>query len=184
MNHQDYVYWNTKVCDALPESSNFILSAQFFSFFFNIIFWPIGFQLVTHHTVLCSGKQAKHENFASEVASNEPRIRKNRETAEELVANDHYMSDIISDRAQELESSWEGLREATDKKTKGLNEAMEEQQYNRNIEDLEIWLAEVEAQLLSEDYGKDLTSVQNLQKKHALLDADINSRQVIYCCSL
>lgn len=56
---------------------------------------------------------------------------------------------------------------------------MEEQQYNRNVEDFEIWLAEVEAQLLSEDYGKDLTSVQNLQKKHALLDADINSRQVM-----
>ena len=45
-------------------------------------------------------------------------------------------------------------------------------------EDFEIWLAEVEAQLMSEDYGKDLTSVQNLQKKHALLEADITSRQV------
>jgi len=54
---------------------------------------------------------------------------------------------------------------------------MEEQQYNRSVEDFEIWLAEVEGQLLSDDYGKDLTSVQNLQKKHALLDADITSRQ-------
>ncbi|XP_067948494.1 spectrin alpha chain-like isoform X2 [Watersipora subatra] len=123
------------------------------------------------------GKQTKHEAFASEVASNESRISKNKETAEELISHEHYMSEIISRRAEELESCWEGLREATDKKTKGLNEAMEEQQYNRNVEDFEIWLAEVEAQLLSEDYGKDLTSVQNLQKKHALLDADINSRQ-------
>lgn len=43
----------------------------------------------------CAGKQTKHEAFASEVASNEPRIVKNRETAEELIATDHYMSDTI-----------------------------------------------------------------------------------------
>lgn len=89
---------------------------------------------------------------------------------------------VHRERAAELEKSWEGLKDATDKKTRGLNEAVEEQQYNRNIEDFEIWLAEVEAQLMSEDYGKDLTSVQNLQKKHALLEADIASRQVSVKC--
>jgi spectrin alpha len=40
---------------------------------------------------------------------------------------------------------------------------------------MEIWLSEMEGQLLSEDYGKDLTSVQNLQKKHQLLESDIGS---------
>ena len=49
-----------------------------------------------------------------------------------------------------------------------LAEASQQQQYNRGNEDLELSLSEVEGQLLSEDYGKDLTSVQNLQKKHAL----------------
>ena len=40
---------------------------------------------------------------------------------------------VFRERAAELEKSWEGLKEATDKKTRGLNEAVEEQQYNRNI---------------------------------------------------
>ena len=40
-----------------------------------------------------------------------------------------------------------------------------------------MWLSEIEGQLLSEDYGKDLTSVQNLQKKHALLEADVMAHQ-------
>ena len=35
----------------------------------------------------------------------------------------------------------------------------------------------VEGQRLSEDYGKDLTSVQNLQMKHVLLDADVGTHQ-------
>ena len=34
-----------------------------------------------------------------------------------------------------------------------------------------------QGQLQSEDYGKDLTSVQNLLKKHALVEADVNSHQ-------
>lgn len=40
-----------------------------------------------------------------------------------------------------------------------------------------MWLSEIEGQLLSEDYGKDLTSVQNLQKKHGLLEADVGAHQ-------
>lgn len=32
--------------------------------------------------------------------------------------------------------------------------------------------------MASDDYGKDLTNVQNLQKKHALLEADVAAHQV------
>ena len=59
-----------------------------------------------------------------------------------------------------------------------LREANQQQQFNRNVEDIELWLYEVEGQLASDDYGKDLTSVQNLQKKHALLEADVAAHQV------
>lgn len=59
-----------------------------------------------------------------------------------------------------------------------LREANQQQQFNRNVEDIELWLYEVEGHLASDDYGKDLTSVQNLQKKHALLEADVAAHQV------
>lgn len=36
----------------------------------------------------------------------------------------------------------------------------------------------MEGHLASDDYGKDLTNVQNLQKKHALLEADVAAHQV------
>lgn len=65
-----------------------------------------------------------------------------------------------------------------------LREANQQQQFNRNVEDIELWLYEVEGHLASDDFGKDLTSVQNLQKKHALLEADVAAHQVTnfgYC---
>jgi spectrin alpha len=67
--------------------------------------------------------------------------------------------------------------DATTKKGAKLNEANEEQLFNRNIEDVELWLSELEGQLSSEDFGKDLISVQNLQKKLALLESDYNAHQ-------
>lgn len=45
------------------------------------------------------------------------------------------------------------------------------------MEDIELWLSELEGQLASEDYGKDLISVQNLQKKQGLLESDYNAHQ-------
>lgn len=45
------------------------------------------------------------------------------------------------------------------------------------MEDVELWLSELEGQIASEDFGKDLISVQNLQKKQALLESDYNAHQ-------
>lgn len=41
------------------------------------------------------------------------------------------------------------------------------------LQDLEFWLGEVEILLRSEDYGKDLASIENLLKKQQLLEADV-----------
>ena len=41
-----------------------------------------------------------------------------------------------------------------------------------------VLVPQVEALLASEDYGKDLASVNNLLKKHQLLEADINAHEV------
>ena len=47
--------------------------------------------------------------------------------------------------------------------------------YNRTLDDLDSWIDDVELQLQSEDHGRDLTSVQNLLKKHQRLEADISA---------
>ena len=39
-------------------------------------------------------------------------------------------------------------------------------QFNRQCDDVEVWMDEVETQLASEDHGKDVTSVNALLKKH------------------
>lgn len=124
-----------------------------------------------------NGKMQKHQNFEHELNANKSRIEDITSLGTELIEKKHYASDQINQRTQEIVVLWETLVQASDKKGCKLQEACQQQQFNRTIEDIELWLSEIEGQLLSEDYGKDLTSVQNLQKKHALLEADVMAHQ-------
>lgn len=51
------------------------------------------------------------------------------------------------------------------------------------IDEFNRWMDEVESHLSSEDYGKDLASVNNLLKKYELLEADVN-RHAEVCDSI
>lgn len=57
-------------------------------------------------------------------------------------------------RMDEIVHLWENLVTASGQKGSKLREAAQQQQFNRTVEDIELWLSEVEGQLLSEDYGK------------------------------
>ncbi len=124
-----------------------------------------------------NGKVQKHQNFESELTSNKGRLDDVVKAGEELIEAGHSKSDVIKAKVEEATQMWADLVTASEKKGAKLQEASQQQQYNRGIEDLELWLSEIEGQLQSEDYGKDLTSVQNLLKKHALIEADISSHQ-------
>ena len=123
------------------------------------------------------GKVQKHQNFEQELNANKTRIDEVIESGTELKESGHVQSDRIEAKISEISDLWKDLLDAADKKSNKLGEASQQQQYNRGIEDLEMWLSEIEGQLLSEDYGKDLTSVQNLQKKQGLLEADVGAHQ-------
>uniref|UniRef100_A0AAY4DFK4 Spectrin alpha chain, non-erythrocytic 1 n=1 Tax=Denticeps clupeoides TaxID=299321 RepID=A0AAY4DFK4_9TELE len=123
------------------------------------------------------GKVQKHQAFEAELSANQSRIDALQKSGQELIDGKHYASAEVSGRMDEVSTQWKKLLEATELKGIKLREANQQQQFNRNVEDIELWLYEVEGHLASDDYGKDLTSVQNLQKKHALLEADVAAHQ-------
>eukprot|EP00095_Tigriopus_kingsejongensis_P005059 maker-scaffold330_size203968-snap-gene-0.18 protein:Tk05059 transcript:maker-scaffold330_size203968-snap-gene-0.18-mRNA-1 annotation:"spectrin alpha chain" len=124
-----------------------------------------------------TGKVQKHQNFEIELNSNKNRVDDVIRTGNHLIEEHHSKSDEIRHKVDEIQGLWQDLVASTEKKTTKLQEASQGQQFNRGVEDLELWLSEVEGQIISEDYGKDLTSVQNIMKKHALMETDISSHQ-------
>ncbi|MGH0132604.1 UNVERIFIED_CONTAM: hypothetical protein FKN15_040755 [Acipenser sinensis] len=135
------------------------------------------FQKIERDPSNLQGKVQKHQAFEAELSANQSRIDALQKAGQELLNDKHYAAEEVSERMDEVGSLWKRLLEATEFKGIKLREANQQQQFNRNVEDIELWLYEVEGHLSSDDYGKDLTSVQNLQKKHALLEADIAAHQ-------
>ncbi|XP_019643312.1 PREDICTED: spectrin alpha chain, non-erythrocytic 1-like [Branchiostoma belcheri] len=123
------------------------------------------------------GKIQKHQAFEAELQTNQGRVDAVNQQGRDLIDADHYSRDNIEAQLEEIAALWDQLKLASENKDKKLREAQQQQQFNRGCEDVELWLTEVEGHLASEDLGKDLPSVQNLQKKHALLEADVAAHQ-------
>lgn len=84
---------------------------------------------------------------------------------------------LLKARLAALADQWQFLVQKSAEKSQKLKEANKQQNFNTGIKDFDFWLSEVEALLASEDYGKDLASVNNLLKKHQLLEADISAHE-------
>ena len=84
----------------------------------------------------------------------------------------------VSNHIKNLEEQWRDLLDKIAEKGQKLREANQQQQYNEAVKDIDFWLGGLEAQLGSEDCGRDLAAVQNLLKKHQMLEADIAAHEV------
>jgi spectrin alpha len=97
-----------------------------------------------------NGKVQKHQNFDIELQANKNRFDEVLNTGRELVEACHVNSDQINLKMQELSQLWKDLQQSAERKSIKLQEAAQQQQFNRGIEDLELWVSEIEAQLVSE----------------------------------
>jgi spectrin alpha len=85
--------------------------------------------------------------------------------------------EAVIHRLQSISEQWEILTQKTSEKSMKLKEANRQRTFIAAIKDLDFWLGEVESLLNTDDHGKDLASVQNLMKKHQLVEADIMSHE-------
>ncbi|RZC41345.1 spectrin alpha chain, non-erythrocytic 1, partial [Asbolus verrucosus] len=118
-------------------------------------------------------KIQKHATFEAEVFANHERVNSVMEEGRDLIENNHYASNEIAVRLEDLENCWKQLIEKSDLKRERLNEAYQALLFNRSLDEFEVWLAEVESQLNSTDTGKDLATVNNLLKRHTILENDV-----------
>ncbi|XP_055643020.1 spectrin beta chain isoform X2 [Toxorhynchites rutilus septentrionalis] len=118
-------------------------------------------------------KIQKHIAFDAELGANSSRVTAIIEDGESLINAEHYASSLVQQQLDILEADWQKLREASREKKERLAQAYEARLFERNLDDFNNWMDEVELQLSSEDYGRDLASVSNLLKKHEMLEADV-----------
>lgn len=124
-------------------------------------------------------KHQKHQAFEAELAANADRIQSVLQMGGNLITKNQCSGseDAVQKRLTQIADQWEYLTQKTTEKSLKLKEANKQRTYIAAVKDLDFWLGEVESLLTSEDAGKDLASVQNLMKKHQLVEADINAHE-------
>lgn len=74
---------------------------------------------------------------------------------------------------KDLNARWRALEEQTEQREQQLGSAHEVQRFHRDIDETKDWILEKDDALDSEDFGRDLRSVQALQRKHEGVERDL-----------
>lgn len=124
-------------------------------------------------------KHQKHQAFEAELAANADRIQSVLANGANLIEKRQCAGseEAVKKRLESIADQWEFLTQKTTEKSLKLKEANKQRTYIAAVKDLDFWLGEVESLLTSEDAGRDLASVQNLMKKHQLVEADIQHHE-------
>jgi len=108
--------------------------------------------------------QRKFDEFQKDMASQEFRIVEVNQDADQLVNSGHPESDTVLKRKEDLNEAWHRLKSLTLLRQDKLFGAHEIQRFNRDADETIAWITEKDVVLSSDDYGRDLVSVQTLQR--------------------
>lgn len=91
----------------------------------------------------------------------------------QLIAEKPETEAVVKEKLTGLHQMWEELESTTQTKAQRLFDANKAELFTQSCADLDKWLNGLESQIQSDDYGKDLTSVNILLKKQQVKGAQV-----------
>uniref|UniRef100_A0A8C7IQA3 Spectrin beta chain n=1 Tax=Oncorhynchus kisutch TaxID=8019 RepID=A0A8C7IQA3_ONCKI len=122
-------------------------------------------------------KWQKHQAFMAELASNKDWLDKIDKEGQALVTEKPELQPVVQQTLESLQSQWEELENTTRTKAQCLFDANRAELFTQSCSALDVWLKNLSGQLQSDDFGKDLTSVNILLKKHQMLEHQMEVRE-------
>ncbi|KAL4640816.1 spectrin beta chain, non-erythrocytic 1-like [Arapaima gigas] len=122
-------------------------------------------------------KWLKHQAFMAELQSNKEWLDKIEKDGKQLVAEKPETEEVVKEKLSALHKMWAELESTTQTKAQCLFDANKAELFTQSCADLDKWLFGLESQIQSDDYGKDLTSVNILLKKQQMLENQVEVRR-------
>uniref|UniRef100_A0A8C6XEZ3 Spectrin beta chain n=1 Tax=Naja naja TaxID=35670 RepID=A0A8C6XEZ3_NAJNA len=122
-------------------------------------------------------KWLKHQAFMAELGSNKEWLDKIQKEGMQLIAEKPETEAIVKEKLTSLHQMWQVLESTTQTKAQRLFDANKAELFTQSCADLDKWLNGLESQIQSDDYGKDLTSVNILLKKQQMLENQMDVRK-------
>ncbi len=107
----------------------------------------------------------KHEDFDKAISAQEEKIAALTSLADQLIEAQHYASDPIEDKKNQVLNRWRHLKDALIEKRSKLGESQTLQQFSRDADEIENWIAEKLQMAMDESY-KDPANIQSKHQKH------------------
>ncbi|KAG7231730.1 hypothetical protein INR49_010443 [Caranx melampygus] len=117
-------------------------------------------------------KWLKHQAFMAELQSNKEWLDKIDKDGKTLMSEKPETEAMVKEKLASLKTMWDDLESTTQTKAKCLFDANKAELFTQSCADLDKWLGNLEGQLQSDDYGKDLTSVNILLKKQQRISVE------------
>ena len=93
-------------------------------------------------TTNLQAKIQKHEAFEAEILAHYNVIEKLDDSGRKLIENEHYASDVIQERLDEIHHLWEELRQKLQLKNLRLQQTLRLVQYIRDCDEFLFWIAD------------------------------------------
>ena len=119
----------------------------------------------------------KHQLVEADIIAHEDRIKDMNEQAASLVESGQFDSSDILEKRDVISQRYKHIQDLAAHRQSLLNERNTLQQFFRDIADEESWIKEKKLLVTSDDYGRDLTGVQNLRKKHKRFESELASHE-------
>nr|XP_057921393.1 spectrin beta chain, non-erythrocytic 1-like isoform X1 [Doryrhamphus excisus] len=122
-------------------------------------------------------KWLKHQAFMAELQSNKEWLDKIQKDGMLLVSEKSETETVVKEKLAVLHRMWSELESTTQTKAQCLFDANKAELFTQSCTDLDQWLVGLEGQIQSDDFGKDLTSVNILLNKQQMLEKQVEVRQ-------
>jgi len=119
----------------------------------------------------------KHQLLEEDIAKHKNKVQSLLVMANDFKQKKHFMADELVSRAKKIQTQYNALAEPCHIRHDNLEDALMLFTFNRDIEDELSWIREKRPIATMTDLGSNLSSVQNLLKKHQALENEIVARE-------
>lgn len=121
------------------------------------------------------GLLKKHDAFDTDFQAHRDRCNDIGEDGKKLVAEENHHSEAIKQKCQQLQNKLDNLAALASKRKMKLLDNSAYLQFMWKADVVESWIADKETHIKSEDFGRDLSSVQTLLTKQETFDAGLSA---------
>ncbi|XP_063727500.1 spectrin alpha chain-like [Symsagittifera roscoffensis] len=122
-------------------------------------------------------QRKKLQLLEDDVAAHADRLVQLNELAEKCMASSQFDPVEIEQKRSNINDRFELVSDMTKDRRKQLDDVFKYHQLLRDISEEETWMREKKILVHTQDYGKDLTGVHNLTKKHKRIENEIQSHE-------